>query len=301
VKKCLTLLSSVYVIYAVTAVDLSAQQNPPLNLPENVAVETDIVYKTASGQKLKLDLFLPKDDRPNHPAIVFIHGGGFRGGNKEQFQRQAAHMASQGFVGACIQYRLSGVAKFPAAVTDCKCAVRWLRAHVAKYKIDTNRIAAVGGSAGGNLAAMLGTVDESAGYDHDGCHPGISSRVQAVVPFNGAFDMTEKQKQTEAARKAFSEYIGFSYADRPDLFRAASPNLHIDPDDPPFLFLHGSADDTIPFHQSVDFKKRLEAVGIRVELYEADGAAHGFFNRPPWYLPTLKRMEKFLKNVFERD
>lgn len=280
---------------------LGVSEEPPFSLPDNVTAELDIVYKKASGQELRLDLYLPRDDQQLHPAIVFIHGGGFRGGTREHFRRQAAHMASEGFVGACIQYRLSGVAKFPAAVKDCKSAVRRLRADAEKYCIDPDRIAAAGGSAGGNLVAMLGTTDESAGYDDEDSYPGYSSRVQAVVAFNGAFDLTERPKQSDAAQKAFSQYIGASYADRPEPFRAASPIFYVDSSDPPFLFLHGTADKTIPFHQSVDFKNRLEAVGVRAELFRADGADHGFFNRHPYFEPTLKRMEEFLKSVFELD
>ena len=123
------------------------------------------------------------------PAIVYLHGGGFAGGNRRQFEPQAAHMATKGFVGATIQYRLVPQAIFPAPVEDSKAAVRWLRANASTYRIDTDGIGVAGGSTGGYLAAMLGTTPHIAEFEGHGGNPGFSSRVQAVAPFNGLFDL----------------------------------------------------------------------------------------------------------------
>ena len=119
------------------------------------------------------------------PAIVYLHGGGWSGGDKGQFEPQATHMATKGFVGATIQYRLVPEATFPAPVEDTKAAVRWLRANASTYRIDTDGIGVAGYSAGGHLAAMLGTTPHIAEFEGDGGNPGFSSRVQAVAAFAG--------------------------------------------------------------------------------------------------------------------
>ncbi len=119
------------------------------------------------------------------PVIVYLHGGGWTSGNVSQFARQATHMAAKGFVGATIEYRLVPDFRFPAPVEDTKAAVRWLRANATTYRIDTDRIGVAGGSAGGHLAAMLGTIPHVAEFEGDGGNPGSSNRVQAVAAFNG--------------------------------------------------------------------------------------------------------------------
>ena len=128
-----------------------------LKIPPNVTVQRDVVYGKGGGRDLHLDLFVPKDKSAVRPGIVFIHGGGWSGGSRGQFQRQAAYLAGKGYVGACIEYRLSSEAKYPAAVEDCKCAVRWMRANAKRLHIDPKRIAVCGGSAGGHLASLLGS------------------------------------------------------------------------------------------------------------------------------------------------
>src|SRR5262245_30064586 len=126
-----------------TAVLAQRAQDPPFVLPDNVELKRDAVYGKGGGRELKLNLFLPRAGTGTRPAVVFIHGGGWSGGNRSQFYRQAAYLASKrGYLGACIEYRLSGEAKFPAAVEDAKCAVRWLRDNAKTYRVDPDRIAA---------------------------------------------------------------------------------------------------------------------------------------------------------------
>lgn len=295
--------STLYLILCLcfaSATSAQAPQNPPFQLPDNVELKPDVVYGKGGGRDLKLDLFLPKETSAPRPAIVFIHGGGWQGGTRRAFYRQAAYFASvRGYVGACIEYRLSGEAQFPAAVEDSKCAVRWLRANAKTYGADPERIAACGGSAGGHLAAMLGVTDKKAGLEGTGGHPDYSSRVNLVVDFNGPADLETVSKGTKA-KDPVTKFLGASSQERGEIYWKASPLTYVDKDSPPFLFLHGTADDTVPIDQSRTMLKKLRAAGVKAEIFEAEGAGHGFFNRPPYYEPTLKRMDEFILEHFTR-
>jgi len=268
-----------------------------IKIPNNVEVREDVVYGKGGERELKLDLYLPKDDVGKHSAVVFIHGGGWKGGNRGQFRPQSLHLASKGYVCACIEYRYSGEATFPAAIEDCKCAVRFVRANAEELRVDPDRIAAGGGSAGGHLCALVATADAEAALEGTGGHAEFSSRVQLAIPFNGVFDFAAMAEARKAIPQV-SSFLGGAYEEKPEVYAKGSPITHVDKSDPPFLLLHGTADTTVPFDQSVAMQKRLQEAGVQAELFEAEGAGHGFFNRPPWYEPTLKRMEEFLDEHF---
>jgi acetyl esterase/lipase len=258
------------------------EQDPPFELPSTVELREGIVYATPGGVELSLDLFLPRARPVDGRGVVYVHGGGWRGGTRRQFWRQAAHMAALGCVGACIQYRLVPEHVFPAQWEDAQAAVRWLRRHAA-FGVGPGRVGAVGGSAGAHLAAMLGTTDAAV--------DGVSSRVQAVVAFNGAFDLAELlERRTGRARDPVLNLLGGD----PAQAAAASPISHVDALAAPTLLLHGEVDETIPIAQSHAFARRLQQSGVRARVYAEPGAAHGFFNRTPYYQRTLPEMERFL-------
>ncbi len=273
----------------------STERVPELKLPENVRLIEDVTYGTGGGRDLHLDLYFPAEHKPSRPAMIFLHGGGWSGGTRKQFAPQSAYLASKGFVAGCIEYRLSGEARFPAAVEDAKCAVRWMRANAGKYGIDPDRMGVGGGSAGAHLAALLGTSAAIAELEGKGGHAEFPSNVNLVVAFNGVFDLAPFGKQLNPVRN----FMGGTPEEMPEAYALASPVTHVDKSDPPFLLLHGTQDQVVPHQQSVDFQKRLQSAGVRAELYTAEGAAHGFFNRPPWYQPTLERMEEFLSDCFK--
>jgi len=281
-------------LFCVTAATPApARRRRPPKLPKGVRMLADLTYGRGGGRDLKLDLFLPKEDERRHPAIVFIHGGGWSGGAKGQFWNQAAYLAGEGYAAACVEYRLSGEARFPAAVEDCKCAIRWLRAHAKPYQVDPERIAVGGGSAGAHLAAMVGVTDRTAGLEGAGGYGDVSSRVRAVVAFNGVFDMFAMMRGGNIP-KPITLFLGGGPDEARKNYELASPIRHVDKGDPPFLLLHGTGDSTVPFEQSKAMQKKLKSVGVTAELFAAEGANHGFFNRPPWYEPTLQRMKRFL-------
>ena len=275
---------------------LTRNEDPPFGLPSGVEQIRDVVYGQGGNRELRGDLFVPSGDGSGRPGIVFVHGGGWRGGTRTQFRRHAVHMATLGWVGLCIEYRLSGEAPFPAAVEDCKCAVRWMRARADQYGIDPAKLAAVGGSAGGHLASMLGVTDASVGLEGAGWHSEQSSKAAAVVSFNGVSDMKALVGHRGAIAAAV-DWLGGMPDDVPDLYALASPITHVDTTSAPFLFLHGDADTTVPIEQSLSMKDRLKHANVRTEIFVAEGAGHGFFNRSPWYEPTLERMAEFLLDV----
>jgi acetyl esterase/lipase len=287
-----------------TAVLLAQQKRaevPPFKLPAGVTIDHDLVYARYGSRELKLDLYRPESGAGPFPGIVFIHGGGWRAGTRTQFRRQAAYLATKGFVSVSIDYRFSEEAAYPAALYDSKAAVRWIRANAARYKVNPDKIAASGGSAGGHLAALLGTTGDVRTLEGNGGNPGFSSRVQAVVAFNGVYDfvsLSQEALKRQQIENVVFPFLGGSINKVPEVWVQASPVAHVSRNSPPFLILHGTGDTTVPYQQALEMQRDLRSVGVRAELYSAKGANHGFFNRPPFYEPTLQRMERFLRSVF---
>jgi acetyl esterase len=242
------------------------------------------VWSSPNGQDQKADLYLPKGDGP-FPVAIYLHGGGWTGGDRKQFRRQAVHMAELGIAGFSIDYRLAPANLYPAAWEDTQAAVKWVRDNAAKYHFDTKRIAAVGGSAGGNLAALLGT--SGSGPTH----------VDAVVAFNPALDLSDTGGQV---KPTITKYLGGTCDQMPVECKEASPLQLVHPNMPPFLILHGTADPSVPFAEATRMVAALKAAGNQVELFTAEGGVHSFFSSPPWYAPTEKALELFLLKIFAR-
>src|SRR4051812_31536977 len=177
----------------------TAAQKPPA-VPDDVAFEPGIEYANPDGQHLKLDLARPKTGDGPFPAVVCIHGGGFRAGSREGYDGLCVRLAQKGYVAVTVSYRLAPKYQFPAAVPDTKAAVRWLRTNAATYHVDPDRIGATGGSAGGHLAQFFGVTAGVKEFEGDGGHPGQSSRVACVVNVYGPSDFTKSYgKSVDAA------------------------------------------------------------------------------------------------------
>lgn len=280
----------------------ATRRTPTIAIPDTVEVKTSVVYATYGDRQLLLDLYLPKGGPGPFPAVVYIHGLRGQSGNRLAFRRQAIHMATKGFVGACIDYRLFVETKYPAAVHDAKAAVRWLRAHAAQYRIHPNRIGGAGGAAGGYLAAMLGTTHGIAELEGPGGNPALSSQVQAVAAFNAPLDLVALGKQDSDAKvrpNPISLFLRTRYSEQPKLYAQASPLTHVSGNSAPFLLLHGTDDKTVPYHQSVAMLNKLKQAGVRAELYTVRGADHGFFQGILWYEEALKKMEEFFTRTLK--
>jgi acetyl esterase/lipase len=230
------------------------------------------------NERNDLDLFLPKDDgKSSRPAVIVIHGGAWRGGDKKDMRILVEPLAQRGYVVAAINYRLAPKWSYPAQLDDCQRAVRWLRKNAKEFRVDPKRFGAAGASAGGHLALLLGTREVRDDSDPD--LKGISSKVQCVLSICGPTDLTDK-RYAQAARdsdlgKILIEFIGKPYDEEPNLWKEASPIYHVSPDDAPTFIIHGDQDSIVPFEQSVRFAEALRKVGVEVQLVAIKGMDHG--------------------------
>jgi len=246
------------------------------------SVVADVEYCRGGGKPLLMDVFEPRARirRPT-PAVLWLHGGGWERGDKNG-SSGARFLAAAGFVTASIYYRLSGDAKFPADIEDCKCAIRYLRANARKYGIDAKRIGAAGASSGGHLALLAGLADEKAGLEGSGGWPNVSSRVSAVSSYYGPTDLTAIAVDFGSrAQAAITKLIGATSEENPAAYRKASPVTYVAPGKPPILLIHGAEDRLVPFEQS---KRLLEAcvrAGVSAKLVKVENADHDFEPRDP--------------------
>lgn len=276
----------------------SRREGVRMDIPEGVEIRMNVPYGTGDGIELTTDLFLPPAEFTDpRPALLYIHGGGWQGGTPAQFYRQAARLALKGVVGACCRYRFSGQAKFPAAVHDVKAAVRWLRASVDRFNIDADRVGAMGGSAGGHLAAMLATTAGMPELEGAGGNAGQRTDLQLCVPLNPITDMRRFVAGTNL-HPAVEKFMGGPPEEMPEAYALASPLLHINESTPPCLLVHGTADVTVPPEQSTLFVEAMRNLGLRAELVLVEGVPHGFFNQDPHFEPIYRQVEAFVLEVF---
>jgi len=241
-----------------------------------IVIERDLAYGKVADTELNLDLAMPKTGAGPFPAVVFLHGEGWRAGNRQQMNHFIEGMARLGYVGVTVEYRLVPTALFPAQVEDCKAAVRWLRANAKKYRIRPDRIGVVGFSAGGHLASMLGVTRKEDGFEGVGGNPEQSSRVQAVVSFFGPTDFSARDWPKDLEDEVIAPFLGGTFADKADSYKRASPVNYVTVDAPPFLFLHGTDDKLIPIDQSRRLSEKLKTVGVPTQMVALEGEGHGF-------------------------
>ncbi len=235
----------------------------------------DIVFGKGGDQDMQLDLARPAGEGP-FPGVVCVHGGGWRGGKRQDLTKLIDLLAERGFVAATVSYRLSPTHQFPAQIEDCKAAVRFLRANAAQYSLKSDRIGAVGFSAGGHLVSLMGTADFDAKLEGQGGHPEQSSRVQAVVNFFGPTDMTTRTWDKKAEDYFLVPFLGGTFEDKKDAYVKSSPIHYVTKDDPPFLFFHGDKDELVKIEHSHKLSKKLQETGVHAKLVTMEGAAHGW-------------------------
>jgi len=290
------------------------QENPnaaPLIVPPDVVVTENVEMGKGGDNVLHADVYQPKaPSSPALPAVIFIHGGGwdtgsYKGGSTKPY------LAQHGYVAVSIEYRLSKVAPWPAQIEDCKMAVRWLRSNAAKYGVDPNHIGAWGGSAGGHLAACLGTMGDQPQFEGNGGYPGVSSNVQAVVDGSGPVDFTTGSEGLKGSTPTQDSYMliklfGGSFADKSDIYKQGSPIAYVKAGDPPFLVTHGDQDHSVPIAQAQKMVAALKAANVPVEFIIVHNADHGGKSAPGFPPPTpnadevnqqaLAFLDKYLKN-----
>lgn len=265
----------------------------------SVSVKKDVTYCKIGNRALKLDAFVPKNKARRHPAIMLIHGGGWRSGNRTQHQPLAQRLADMGYACFTPEYRLSTEALYPAGVHDLKAALRYLKANAKKYNIDTAKVAVLGFSAGGQLAALLGTTSGNPLFEGNNCHNKFSSRVQAIIDLDGTLSFVHPESgEGDDSKKtsAGSYWFGYTRKENLSLWQQASPLTHAGPGTPPTLFVNSSVDRMHAGRN--DFTQILKQNNIYYEVKTFADAPHHFPMFEPWFTPMVGYIHSFLQKVF---
>ena len=258
-------------------------ENPPAAVempkpPPGVVALHDVVTGKGGTRDLHAEVAYPEKVTGLLPAVIYVHGGGwFKGSYK---MTPIYNLARNGFFAASLEYRLSGEAKWPAQIQDCKLGVRWLRANAQQYHIDPNHIGVWGDSAGGHLVSCLGTMSDIKEFEGDGGYPGVSSNVQAVVDFFGPADFMDPTGSQKPLGKMVEGLLGSPLVQNPDLWKNASPITYVKAGDPPFLIAHGDSDSLVSLTQSTLLDAALTKAGVPHQLIVVKDADHGFKPRP---------------------
>ena len=251
---------------------------------------TDIPYCTTNSVAQRMDVYFPSEPSAGGPwpVVVYIHGGSWMHGDKSEAIIFAERMTSQGYLVVSLNYRLYPEGKFPNMIEDVKCGIRSLRAHAHEYNLDPNRIAAIGTSAGGHLVALLGTTDQTPGWDV-GEYLEQSSRVQAAISMAGVMDLTRSFPDLDIETM---RGVGFGE----DNIGLASPISHVTPDDPPFLLIHGDQDDVVPYEQSQLMYDRLVQMNVPAQLVTVTNADHSLTAPNGSASPTLDEINQMIED-----
>jgi acetyl esterase/lipase len=250
-------------------------------LPEGVSKTAEVVYAQYGTRCLKLDLYRPQGERL--PVVLLVHGGGWKSGYRAEFVPMALRLAQQGYAAVTVSYRLSGEARYPAAVQDVQAAVRWVRAHAAEYRLDAQRIALAGGSAGGQIASLAGVTGEG---------------VRAVINIDGLSDFTSElalryEDDPKKNPSSAGAWFGGRYAEQAALWREASPIRYVRPGMPAMLFI---ASGQPRFSAGRDeMMAKMAAVGVASDKLLLPGTPHSFWLFDPWLQPTVDASVAFLR------
>ncbi|KAA5545383.1 sulfatase-like hydrolase/transferase [Roseiconus nitratireducens] len=260
-----------------------------------------VTYARYGDRELQMDVYRPKQAWGSLPAVVCIHGGGWANGKRASHEKVAQGLASRGYVAATISYRLSGEAPFPAAIHDCKAAVRFLRAHAKEYGIDAEKMGAIGLSAGGHLTALLATSAGVRELEGDGGNPSFSSAIQAAVPMGAQTDLlsdrTREVSSLDDRGRIWRQFLGGSQEQRADTYRLASPLHHLDREDAPCWFIAGETDD--PSTHADAFRQRMKELGVRTDLSIIQDAPHAFLGKQVWFDQMIETADAFFRQTLK--
>lgn len=286
-------MKSSLILPATLLLAVAAADSWPAKAAE-IVFEQGIEYSSPDNQHLQVNLARPKEASGKLPAVLCIHGGGFRAGKRERWDNLCKQLAERGYVAATATYRLAPKYQFPAAVHDVKAAVRWLRANADKYHIDPERIGVVGDSAGGHLAQYLGVTGDVPSLEGDGGNPGQSSRVTCVVNYYGPSDLTKSYGKSVDAAEVLPLWLGGDATKEHRKHIVASPLYWVTPSAAPTLLLHGTEDPYVNYEQAGWIYDKLKAADVEVELLTLQGAGHGFKGE------DAEKAEKAMLDFFDR-
>ncbi len=246
------------------------------DVPPTVLWQEAIEYSRPTDESLQINIARPKQGDGPFPAVLCIHGGGFRAGKRESYDPLCIKLAERGYVAATMTYRLAPKHQFPAAVHDTKAAVRWLRANAATYKIDPTRIGTTGSSAGGHLAQFLAVTANVPQFEGTGGNQNQSSSVSCVVNVYGPSDFTKSYGHSVDAHEVLPLWFGGNLETKRDLHIQGSPLFWVTPNASPTLCIHGTLDAYVAHEQAVWLVDKLQAAAVDAELLTLEGAGHGF-------------------------
>jgi acetyl esterase/lipase len=266
-------------------------------VPRNLVHLRNLEYARVNGQPLLLDIYQPSHYEGRLPVLVWIYGGSWNSGSKDPCP--VAFMTSRNLAVVSFNYRLSGVARFPAQIYDCKAVIRWLRANAGQYHLDADRIGIFGASAGGHLAALLGTTMGNPAMEGDvGDNLNFSSKVQCVCAFYPPTDL-DRLAGTGSARRdpnsTIGQLLGVPVAGHEDAARRASPLTYVTRDAAPFFLMHGDRDTVVPVEQSKLFYAALKQAGVEAQLAIVPGKGHGIIAPPPVAQQIYSFFDRYLR------
>jgi pectinesterase len=269
---------------------------------DSLDAKLDVTYARYGSRTLEMDIYRPKGTWGELPAIVCIHGGGWAQGTRANHEKIAQALAARGYVAATISYRLSGEAPFPAAIHDCKAAVRFLRANANKFGIDTAHIGAIGLSAGGHLTALLATSGGATELEGEGGNAKFSSAIQAGIPMGAQTDLqsqrTREISMMEDRGRIWRQFLDGTQDDKPAAYRLASPLHHLDKNDPPCWFISGETDD--PSTRADGFRRRMGQLSIPFDLTVIKDAPHPFLGKQVWFDEMIEVADAFFGRTLRR-
>jgi len=266
--------------------------------PPHIDGAEEITYKTVDGTKLNLWIFTPEKHKSTNtaPAIVFFHGGSWKAGSPTQFVKHCEYLSARGMVAIVVDYRVKSRHGVPAkdCVSDAKSAIRWIRENASKLGVDSNRIAAGGGSAGGHLAAACATLPK---FDDENENKSISSKPNALVLFNPALVLAPIDGMEKVSNEKLAG-LEKRMGTKPENI---SPYHHIIGKLPPTIIFHGTNDKVVPFKTVKLFTDRMHKFGNKCTLVAYQGEGHGFFNygkkSNAVFVDTVHKMDEFLVSL----
>ena len=288
------------VVVLLALIASAAAQTPPnvqstVALFQNVRTVANVVYLRANGWEGKLDVYAQRT-QTSTPVVIYIHGGGWVRGTKDGSVLSALPYLAMGYSVVNVEYRLADVSLAPAAIEDCRCALRWVVGHAKDYNFDVGRIVIAGASAGGHLALTTGMIPTSAGFDRI-CQEQGEPRIAAIVDFFGITDVADLLDGPN--KKPFPEtwpytvqWLG-NQANRDAVAKAASPLTYVRAGVPPTIAIHGDADPLVPYAHSTRLNDALQKAGVAHELVTVPGGGHGNFSLDQWQR-AYTAIEKFL-------
>lgn len=261
----------VYADYLAVAVGLESLIDREPKIPESIEETKDVEYKNINGKSLQMDFYRSKGQKEKLPLLVFIHGGGWKGGKRSDYLPYLIPYAEKGYMTATVSYRLLKDGAYPACLEDITDAVQWLFQHGEEYGYDPDRIALIGGSAGAHLSMIAGYGWKSADAKSDSVVVVPEHRIKLIVDIYGPVDMTTDYS---IHHPLVTSFLAQSYQENPSRYWEASPAAWLDKNDPPTLILHGTSDELVPISQSELLKSKLDSLGVPCEYYPVPGWPH---------------------------